>query len=369
MRKEAKSRKSEIKRFNGGVFFAGANSGRGFKSYYDSILKDEKIEKIYILKGGPGTGKSSFMKKAAEHAAKNGMSAEIYRCSSDPDSLDGVVIDGKIAILDGTAPHTVDPYLPGVRDEIINLGVFWDDLALKKRASEIEELTKSKSNAYKKAYRYLSAYEKVCELNSSLTAPYFLEEKAKKSIDRIFSKLSSGGGYKADSGIVSSVGIKGKVRYDTYERFADKIYLIDDSLDSGHVYLRYVMEKARQTDTPIRVSYDPVCCDRPDAVFLYGGRVVFAVLDGNSAFYKTETVRINMKRFFDAKTVKDVRTEYRLNTKLAEALMDSALDALREAGRYHFALEEIYAACMDFEAENVFCKNFLENLFADRRKI
>ena len=362
MKKEAKSRKSEIKRFNGGVFFAGANSGHGFVSYYDSILKDEKIEKIYILKGGPGTGKSSFMKKAAEYATRLGKSVERYICSSDPDSLDGVVIDGRYAILDGTAPHTVDPHLAGVRDEIINLGVFWDDLALKKRASEIEELTKSKGECYKKAYRYLSAYENICELNSAITVPYFLGDKAKRSIDRIFSRLSLGGGYRADSGIISSVGMKGKVRYDTYERFADKIFLIDDCLDSGHIYLRYVMEKARLTDTPIRVSYDPVCCDRPNAVFLCGGRVVFAVLGGDGALYESETVRINMKRFFDA-TSKEVRAEFRLNTKLAESVMDSALEALRAAGEYHFALEEIYASCMDFAAEGVFCRNFLENLW------
>ena len=364
MRKEDKAHKSEIRRFGGGVFFAGANSAHGFVSFYDSILGDKKIERVYILKGGPGTGKSSFMKKAAEYAASKGMSAEIYRCSSDPDSLDGVVIDEKVAILDGTAPHTVDMSLPGVRDEIINLGAFWDDNALKERSAEIEELIAKKAEGYKKAYRYLSAYGDVRDLNSALTAPCFLENKAKRSIDRVFSRLLTGGGYRADHGVVSSVGMKGRVCYDTYERFADKIYFVDDFLDSAHLYLRYVMEKARQTNTPIRVSYDPVRCT-PDALYFYEGRVLFvAVSDGRESHYKAETVRINMRRFFEAASVKDIRSEYRLNVKLAEALMDSALDSLRMAGRYHFALEEIYASCMDFEAENVFCRNFLENIFA-----
>ena len=49
------------------------------------------------------------------------------RCSSDNNSLDGIVIPKlKIAILDGTA-HVVDPVFPGVVDEIINLGQFWDE--------------------------------------------------------------------------------------------------------------------------------------------------------------------------------------------------------------------------------------------------
>ena len=369
MRKEDKAHKSETQRFGGGVFFAGANSGRGFLSFYDSILGDERIEKVYILKGGPGTGKSSFMRRAADYASRLKMAVERYSCSSDPESLDGVVIDGRYAIIDGTPPHSVDAAIPGVRDEIINLGAFWDDVALKKRSGEIEELIAKKAESYKKAYRYLSAYEHVCTLNSALSSQCFLEGKARRSIDRLFAKLSSGGGYRADVGEVSAVGMKGRVRYDTYERFADKIYLVDDFLDGGRIYLRYILDKARQTDTPVRVSYDPVRCDEPDAVYLYGGRVLFVLSDGREGSLRAETVRINMKRFFDAEAVRGVRGEFRLNLRLAEGLMDSALDALRCAGRYHFALEEIYASCMDFEAENVFCKNFLENLFADRRKI
>ena len=35
MRKEDKAHKSEIRRFGGGVFFAGANSAHGFVSFYD----------------------------------------------------------------------------------------------------------------------------------------------------------------------------------------------------------------------------------------------------------------------------------------------------------------------------------------------
>ena len=38
--------------------FPGNNSSRGFYSYYESGLSG--MEHIYILKGGPGTGKSSY---------------------------------------------------------------------------------------------------------------------------------------------------------------------------------------------------------------------------------------------------------------------------------------------------------------------
>lgn len=45
--------------------FAGRNTAEGFFSYYDHIMPQEKAERIIILKGGPGVGKSTFMKKIA----------------------------------------------------------------------------------------------------------------------------------------------------------------------------------------------------------------------------------------------------------------------------------------------------------------
>ena len=78
-------------------FYLGANSPTGFYSLYDQLLEPEQAETIYILKGGPGCGKSSLMRRA---------SVEYIACSGDPDSLDAVVFPAlNTAIVDGTAPH------------------------------------------------------------------------------------------------------------------------------------------------------------------------------------------------------------------------------------------------------------------------
>ena len=80
-------------------------------------------ERKIILKGGPGVGKSSFIKKMGEAFSSHGLDMEYHWCSSDNQSLDGIVIGQKICILDGTAPHVVDPLCPGAVDEILNLGI------------------------------------------------------------------------------------------------------------------------------------------------------------------------------------------------------------------------------------------------------
>lgn len=112
--------------------FPGGNTTEGFFSYYEYILGQKEANRIICLKGGPGVGKSTFMRSIAEHFLEKGESIDFMWCSSDPDSLDGVVLkQRKIAIIDATRPHMVDPVNPGAVDNIVHLGEFWNGEALK----------------------------------------------------------------------------------------------------------------------------------------------------------------------------------------------------------------------------------------------
>ncbi|MBR4761571.1 MAG: hypothetical protein IK086_02935, partial [Clostridia bacterium] len=103
-------------------FFLAANSAEGFVSHFaDCYIPGDWH--AYIVKGGPGTGKSGLMKYIAAKAANSGHKVVFCPCSSDPDSLDAVIVsDLKTVVLDGTAPHTVEPRLPGACENIINTG-------------------------------------------------------------------------------------------------------------------------------------------------------------------------------------------------------------------------------------------------------
>ena len=72
--------------------FLAANSGEGFVSYFSDCYNYADGWRAYIIKGGPGTGKSSFMKYVTAKAQERGYDIELCPCSSDPDSLDGVII-------------------------------------------------------------------------------------------------------------------------------------------------------------------------------------------------------------------------------------------------------------------------------------
>ena len=89
-------------------YFLGANSPAGFYSLYDHLLPPERARAIYILKGGPGCGKSTLMRKIGAWAEESGLETEYILCSGDPDSLDAVVFPAlSVALVDGTAPQGV----------------------------------------------------------------------------------------------------------------------------------------------------------------------------------------------------------------------------------------------------------------------
>ena len=87
-------------------FFLGANTPAGFFSLFSELYDPETDCKIYLLKGGPGTGKSRLMSDVAEKIEKEGYLCERIYCATDPASLDAVIFpELSAAVADCTPPH------------------------------------------------------------------------------------------------------------------------------------------------------------------------------------------------------------------------------------------------------------------------
>ncbi len=88
--------------------FFGAATEQGAVDYIQCLT--ETVAKRYFIKGRPGTGKSTFLKKLAERAVANGFDTEVYHCAFDPDSLDMVAVRQlDLCLFDSTAPHEYFP--------------------------------------------------------------------------------------------------------------------------------------------------------------------------------------------------------------------------------------------------------------------
>lgn len=171
--------------------FPGGNTSQGFYSYYKYILPQDEAARIFIIKGGPGTGKSTFMRKIASQMLDRGYDVEYMHCSSDSESIDGVVIPAiKIALVDGTAPHVVEPVYPGAVEDIIYLGKFWNEEGIRKNKDKILKDKQEIRQLFDRSYRYLksaaSIYEDSTAIYSRIVNPAKINQAASELIADIF---------------------------------------------------------------------------------------------------------------------------------------------------------------------------------------
>ena len=98
--------------------FFGAATAFGSVDHIPSLTAN--LQKRYFLKGRPGTGKSTFLKRIAAAAKEQGFAVEMYRCSLDPGSCDMVLVrELSFCVFDSTAPHEYFPEREG--DETIDI--------------------------------------------------------------------------------------------------------------------------------------------------------------------------------------------------------------------------------------------------------
>ena len=143
----------------------------GFISCFDHLMGEQALKRKLILKGGPGVGKSTFMRRLHAALCTSGEPSTLYFCSGDPDSLDAVAIAHKgLLVLDGTAPHVVDPQIPGARDSIINLGRFLDEAALRPRLAQIKTVMAAHAACTRRAGACLRAALPLSRDNAALIA-------------------------------------------------------------------------------------------------------------------------------------------------------------------------------------------------------
>jgi len=136
--------------------FLGANSREGFASLYDAF-PGEPGAYLHIIKGGPGTGKSSFMRRIGAAAEARGLDVTYILCSGDPHSLDGVYLPAlRQGWVDGTAPHALEPRGFGVDADYLNLGRFCRTPLPADDREAVVSLTTAYRACYRDAYRSLN---------------------------------------------------------------------------------------------------------------------------------------------------------------------------------------------------------------------
>ncbi|MDD4715943.1 MAG: hypothetical protein PHT34_05310 [Oscillospiraceae bacterium] len=336
-------------------FYLGANTPAGFYSLYDQLIAPASAEAIFILKGGPGCGKSSLMRRAAEDISARGEMVEYIHCSGDPDSLDAVFFPRlKTAIVDGTAPHIIEPQYPGVIEQYVCLGNCYNTEALKNLRTEVFTLTAAYKSYYSRAYRILDAACQVLgDLPDSFLSPTAvgrMEKRIHSIAAREFKKTGNAPGTitKRFLGGVTSQGVL--CRFDTAETLCDRIYEIVDNHRLASPTLQFLQEAATAVGLDVITCPSPLCPKRLEHLLIPALSLGFVTSTDMVPYEGHSFRRIRLDALIQTEALRKNRAKLRFSKKVSRLLIEEAVSALSQAKFYHDELEALYNPYVDFSA-------------------
>ena len=334
-------------------YFLGANSPSGFYSLYDQLIDLETARAVYILKGGAGCGKSSFMRRIARHAEAAGYSTQFILCSGDPESLDGLIIpELRVALVDGTAPHVIEPQYPGVVEHYINLEKYYDSAGLQSvRAAVMEDMIGYKQH-YKRCYRCLSAAAELdCDVRELLLTKETqarLLKRAKGIIARELKGSGSGGG--VTQRFLGAVTHAGRVCcWESVDAQCKRVYALCDSFGLAHTLLTPVLAAATARGYDVIACPDPMAPDRLAHLLIPELSLAFVSSCPGLEYPGHPYRRIRLETMLESELYRRVRPRVRFTRKVSAALKEEAVGCLSLAKAQHDALEEHYNPYVDFD--------------------
>ena len=353
------------------TYFLGASGPAGYVSLFGNAYNPASGGRYYLLKGGPGTGKSTFMRRAAQQIKREGYDVRYVTCSADPDSLDAVIFpELNSGIFDATAPHVMEPRLPGVCEQIINLGDCWDTELLRKNAAAVTALTKENSDCHKKAADFLAVASRFAAENARLAWRCINREKLDKYIKRLCLREIKDTLERTPVNIrclLSGITPYGVVMHaDTVRTLAQRIIAVED--ESGAVAPHIV---SAVYEYALSRGYDAVLCMCPLSPEKKTEHVIIPQLGlcvfTSNSYHSSPAPGVRLThagRFLNTEAMQTQREHTEFNRKAKEELINEAVLKLKKAKSVHDKLESLYAHAMDFEAVDALCARTVKEILS-----
>lgn len=333
-------------------YFLGANSSRGFYSLYSEFCSGE-ADYLHIIKSGPGTGKSGFMRRIGKAAEEKGYDVEYVLCSGDPDSLDGIYIpELHRGWVDGTAPHVTEPRCFGFDSDYINLGQFCRTPLSSKERSYVNQTQSKYKRCYSSAYDYLKA---AALLRKNSPGPGAKPEQLDIIRSRIKHILDGAAEKKQKRALFiprffHAVCCKGDLYLrDDVNTLCKQCYVVSGSEGDVSTVMRAAAELASAYTSRLIICPDPVEPEVFEAVLLPELSLGFV-----SAAYGIE----GAKQLSDAEFLAPVAADDRSGPE--NAARGLAYSSLRQAKKLHDELEGFYKDAMDFSALDEFTEEYIK---------
>ena len=350
-------------------FFMGANTPLGFFSLFDGLYDAHDGWRAYVIKGGPGTGKSTLMKKIAAEADARGLFCERIHCSSDPHSLDAVLLPGlKVTVADGTPPHAIEPRYPGVCERIVDLGAYRDDARLAADAEEIIAKTDLNSAEHRKCVGFLSAAKSVTDDANRFVCASLRLDKLKRFAGKLaqnsFGAVSDRPGRESRRFLSALTPEGGIVFGESFNALCEKRTVLEDEYGIAASLVLHILK-----DAALESGHDCIVCPCPTDPQRTEHLLFPSLSTGfftSNAFHPYEgvpDVAVDCARFSDPDVLKRHKNRIAFDRRAAREMLDEAAGKLANAKKIHDELERYYVAAMDFDRLNGAGEKLIEEIF------
>lgn len=342
-------------------FFLGANTPDGFVGYMRELYDPKDGWIAYLIKSGPGTGKSTLMRRVLELLTVNNIDSELIVCSSDPDSIDGVIAPTlKVGIFDATAPHIMEPRYWGATERIVDLAGCMDTTQLHRQHTAIITSTDACAATHDRCRKFLCAINSVLNDNARMAAECTDIGKVFRTADRIAQKewgtgdITSGQEHHRFLSAITPQGLV--VHYETLQALCPRIYAIEDEHGFvGETFMKRIGERA------LRAGHSIIRCGCPlsphtktEHILIPDAGVGFTV---SNSWHKADFPvyrRIHAVRFTDTDKLKAFKQRMQFNRRIAKELMAEAILLAQQAKAQHDVMEDFNTAAMDWtKAEQI----------------
>ena len=335
-------------------YFLGGNTPTGFYSLYHQLSDPVHMRALYIIKGGPGSGKSTLMRRVERHIQVAGLETEQVLCSGDPDSLDGLLLpELGVALVDGTAPHVVEPQCPGAVEQYVDLSQYYDRAGLQSLKKELLATVAEYQGHYKRAYRCLGAAgelrRNMTELLDSAQVQQRIGKRAAGIISRELKRPLQKTGNTRQR-FLSAITCKGAFTlWDTVSAQAERIYELVDNYGLAHHLLNPMLTAALAMGHDVVACPDPMASDRLAHLVFPDLSLAFVTSSQEDPWPGRTHRRLRLDAMAEADTYRLNRPRLRFTRRVAAALVDEGISGLSQAKEAHDRLEQLYNPYVNFD--------------------
>jgi hypothetical protein len=342
--------------------FASSHTTQGYYTFIPELIKD--LDRVYILKGAPGSGRSTFIRLVGEVMSEQGLEVEFWISALDSITPDGVYIPQlDLAIINGSLPGNIDPRYPGVKEHLINLGEYWDPAVIQAQRPQIIDLVDRIELSLQKAYCLLKELGRMKAELRQINSRYMNIEKMGQLVKQLGQEIltNRSGEKHYFAGVLTIDGLVDYVHELSHS--CQKRYIFKGPAGSGKSMV--IGELARLVkEQGYFLEYYHCGLEVESLVMVIIRNLQIALIEAGSVDIplKPWDVVVDLSLYLEGYDDNHNQESSSENRRSLECLLVEAQQQLEKSSQSQQELKKIYAGAMDFASLDKLRLNLIEEI-------